>query len=194
MVKLKTLSTQEIYGFAIYLSYLFLRINLAVCLLFGITLSLETLSHKRKDSFLCSFECLRPQCDCSSLLGRVLNISHVQPSVLRISLLRKQMFLKHEEKTRGFKTWFNKGQNRVRTRWASNLSRALWKDRHCAKWTACRRGMPWSSSGQSSTATSPGPGKWFQPLLEALSLALKWAHQTCFAALSWGLYVNEAAI
>lgn len=46
------------------------------------------------------------------------------------------------------------------------------------------KGLHRPSSRQSSTTNNPDLGKLFQPLLEAFSLALKWVHQICFAALS----------
>ena len=84
----------------------------------------------------------------------------------------------------------NKGQNRVWISWASNLSTALWKDRHWAKWTVCWKRTPWSQFQAELHHHQPWPGQVASASLEAFSLALKWVHQICFAALSWGLYVN----
>ena len=52
------------------------------------------------------------------------------------------------------------------------------------------KGLHGPNSRQSSTTTNPDLGRLLQLLLEAFSLALKWVHQICYAALSWGLYVN----
>lgn len=137
--------------------------------------------------FSSSFECLCPLWGCRSLLGSVLSYS--QPWVSRISLMRKQVFLKYEEKNQRFKEWLNKGENQVWTSCASNLSTTLLKDRHWANGQH-GGGLHGTRSRHSSTTASPDLGKLLQPLLEVLFLALKWVHQICFAALFLGSYMN----
>lgn len=156
---------------------------------FNNTVFRQNFNTKRIDSFFfsSSFECPCPLWGCRSLLGSVL--SYGQPWVLIFSLMRKQMFLKCEEKNQRFKEWLNKGENHVWTSCASNLSTTLLKDRHWANGQH-GGGFHGTRSRHSSTTASPDLGKLLLPLLEALFLALKWVHQICFAALFLGSYMN----